>query len=330
MRILLDTNIWRYLVDAQLDNKLFSVSNKSNIKICIAPSIVVETLRMSDAVMRRRIIELQTRECWDRLMPDAYLQCEDVKREMIRVHPEWQIKNKNINLFRKLRYDWVRAKGGFWEKVRKNPEMIAQQYMRQDTSSLTKVREQLRDMRKTVSETGIKLLNTKSLQDWKGSWRNPFNGEVIEADAWRVYAEGIWRNMLSQESAFTQWLGCEIDIKFLLSYGSLDFIKFWQSEVHTQNVPREWIRAVIYGMQSERKVTDGNPTDSAISIHAMDVDLLFSADKNFISMLNWLKVEAPFKTAQGILVGAGNAGVEELLHLLSNSVLLMEGSATRH
>jgi len=64
--------------------------------------------------------------------------------------------------------------------------------------------------------------------------------------------------------------------------------------------------------------------------HAVDVDLIISADKNFISMLNLIKVEAPFNTAHGILVGAGNAGVEELLHLLSDSVLLIERSSTRH
>jgi hypothetical protein len=330
MRVLLDTNIWRYLVDSGLQNKLFQVSSKSNLKICVAPAIVVETLRMTDTATKRKIVELQTRECWVRLMPEAYLECEDVKREMIRTHPEWQLKSKNINLFRKLRYDWVRAKGGFWEKVRLNPEKVAQQFMFQDALSLEEVRKQLRDVRKTVSESSQKVLNTKSLQDWKGSWRNPLTGEVIQADAWRVYAEAIWGNMLSRESVFKEWLGCEIDLQFLLSYGALDFVKFWESDVYAHNVPREWIRAVIYGMQSERKVTDGNPTDSAISMHAVDVDLIFSADKNFISMLNWLKVEAPFQTAHGILVAGGNAGVDELLHLLSNSVLLMNSSVTRH
>lgn len=330
MRILLDTNIWRYLVDARLENKLFQVSSKSNVKICIAPAIVVETLRMSDAAMKRKIIELQTRECWDRLMPEAYLECEDVKREMIRAHPEWQLKSKNINLYRKLRYDWVRAKGGFWEKVRLHPEKIAKQYSRQDASSLEEVRKQLRDVRKTVSETGQKLLNTKSIQDWRGSWRNPLNGEVIEAEAWRVYAETIWGNMLSTESVFMEWLGCEIDLQFLLSYGALDFVKFWQTDVFARNVPREWIRAAIYGLQSERKVTDGNPTDSAIAMHAIDVDLIVSADKNFISMLNWIKVEAPFNTAHGILVGAGNAGVDELLSLLSDSTTFTLSSNIRH
>jgi len=330
MRILLDTNIWRYLVDAELGNELFQVSRQSNLKIVIAPAIVIETLRMSDASTRNKIIELQTRGCWFRLMPDAFLECEDVKREMIRVHPEWELKSKNVNLFRKLRYDWVREKGGFWEKVRKDPEKIAKFYKHQDSSVLEEVRGQLRKVRKSVLEEGAPMINTLSLKDWKGSWRNPLSGEQVIADAWRVYAELIWGNMLSSESVFKQWLGCEIDIDFLLSYGSLDHVRFWQYEVKSENVPREWIRAVIYGMQGERKVTDGNPADSAISIHALDVDLIVSADKNFIAMLNWLQDEAPFKTAHGILVPAGKSGVEEFLRMLGDSIIFSDVKSTRH
>jgi hypothetical protein len=133
--------------------------------------------------------------------------------------------------------------------------------------------------------------------------------------------------MLCQESAFKQWLGCEINIDFLLSYGAYDFVRFWQSEAVAENVPREWIRAVIYGMQSERKVTAGNPTDSQISIHAVDVDLIVSADKNFISMLNWINHEAPFRTAHGFLVSAGITGIEELFHLIRNPSHLFIGGS---
>jgi hypothetical protein len=330
MRVLLDTNVWRYIVDAGFENRLFQVTRQSNFSISIAPAIIVETLRMSDVQTRRKIIELQTRDCWNRLMPDAFLECEDVKREMMRTHPEWALKSANINLFRKLRYDWVRTKGGFWEKVRNNPERIAEQYKRQDSAALTVVRQQSREIRSKVSEKDQKMLNTSSLREWKGSWRNRISGEEVILDAWRVYAELIWRNMLSTETAFKQWLGCDFDIKFLLSYDSSEYMRFWQSEVSTEAVPREWIRASIQGMQSERKVTDGNPTDSAIATHAVDVDLIASADKNFIAMLNRLQDEAPFKTAHGLLVQAGKSGVEEFLNLLSDSNTFTLSSNTRH
>ena len=136
--------------------------------------------------------------------------------------------------------------------------------------------------------------------------------------------------MLSQESVFKQWLGCEFDIDFLLSYGALDYVRFWQSEVREELVPREWIRASVYGMQSERKVTDGNPTDSAIATHAVDVDLIASADKNFVAMLNRIQDEAPFKTAHGLLVQAGRTGIDELLQIVSSPSTFSLCSNVRH
>lgn len=249
---------------------------------------------------------------------------------MMRTHPEWELKSKNNNLFRKLRYDWVRTKGGFWERVRKDSEKVAKLYKHQDSSMLEKARRDMRDVRKSVSEKNIQMLNTNSLREWKGSWRNPLSGNIIVTDAWRVYSEVIWGNMLSRETVFKEWLGCDLDIRFLLFYGGLDFINFWQSEVRAEDVPREWIRASIYGMQSEHRVTDGNPTDSSISTHAIDVDLIFSADKNFITMLNRIQCSAPFKTAYGILVQGGKPGVDELLDLLSNTKIVTINSNFGH
>jgi hypothetical protein len=128
--------------------------------------------------------------------------------------------------------------------------------------------------------------------------------------------------MLCSETAFQQWLGCDLDINFLMSYGSSEYMRFWRSEVSAEAVPREWIRAAVHGLQSERKVTDGNPTDSAIATHAVDVDLIISADKNFITMLNRIHNEAPFRTAQGYLIRSGKEGIEDLFNLLSNPSLV--------
>jgi len=330
MLVLLDTNIWRYLVDSGFGDSLFQETRRSNKRVAIAPAVIIESLRMSDPKLRNKIIELQTRGCWERLMPDSFLECEDVKREMLRIHPEWALEEENSNLFRKLRYDWLRSKGGFWEKVRVETEKVANHYRLRDSSTLEEVRSQLRDARKSVVDTGARILNTNSLDDLKGSWRDGRTGEKIVVDAWRVYAVTIWSNMLSCESVFKQWLGCSIDIDLLVSYRASDFVRFWQGEIQQEKVPREWIRAAMYFMQSERKVTDGNPTDSAISTHAIDVDLIVSADKNFVAMLNRLQDEAPFRTAHGVLVQAGNAGIEELLQILSSSTVLMGGSKTRH
>lgn len=171
MLVLLDTNIWRYLVDGGFGDSLFQETRRSNKRVAIAPAVIIESLRMSDPKLRKKIIELQTRGCWERLMPDSFLECEDVKREMLTIHPEWALEEENSNLFRKLRYDWLRSKGGFWEKVRVETEKVANHYRLRDSSTLEEVRSQLRDARKSVVDTGNRILNTNSLDDLKGSWR---------------------------------------------------------------------------------------------------------------------------------------------------------------
>lgn len=45
-------------------------------------------------------------------------------------------------------------------------------------------------------------------------------------------------------------------------------------------------------------------------------DLVASADKNLIAFANRCHAEAPFRTAKGLLVKGGHAGVEDLLALM--------------
>jgi len=105
MRVLLDTNVWRYLVDTGYQDHLYKVTRQFGVTIVVAPIVVIESLRMSDSVLRKKIVRAQASDCWERLMPDAYLQSKDVKHVMLRLHPEWALKNKNVNEYNKLRYD---------------------------------------------------------------------------------------------------------------------------------------------------------------------------------------------------------------------------------
>jgi hypothetical protein len=237
---------------------------------------------------------------------------------MIRTHPEWISNNRNINLYRKLRYDWLRKRGGFWEQVRIKTESIALQYRKKNEADLEEVRYQSRELRSEVINSGRTILGQKSLTDVTGSWENKMTGERYAADYWRVYSEVVWGNLLNREdSVFRQWLGCDINIDYILWVGATNFVKFWQFEAESQALPREWIRAAVYALQAERKVTDGNPIDAAISTHLVDVDAVVSADKNFITAVNRIHTEAIFKTARGFQVSAGKAGMDELFSLLA-------------
>lgn len=318
MRILLDTNVWRYLVDSGLHNYLFKTIHRSPIKIVVAPTIVIETLRMGDSALRKSIVEAQTRQCWTRIMPDAYLECEELKQEIFRCRPHWSLPEKNLNRFNTLRYDWIRAKGGFWAKARQETDAVAAYYASKDTTSLERTRSQMRETRDAVLNRGEKIVVGKLLSDIPGSWTN-LDGERIAADFWRVYASAVWVTMLVENSPFRQWLDCEIDINLLLTYYGREYSDFWAHDVRVDAVPRAWIRAAMFALQSEKKITDGTPTDAAIAVHAVDVDLIVSADKNFVSMVNRCNDEAPFKMGRGLLVQSGRSGVEQLFNFISNA-----------
>lgn len=255
-------------------------------------------------------------------MPDAYLECEEVKKEMLRCRPQWALKNENVTEFRKLRYDWIRTKGGFWSKARSDTSDLAKKYQAQDVKILEMAREQSRDTREAVLYRGQVIVGEKALSDITGSWTTR-SGVKIETDFWRVYLSLVWANMLSGNTAFRQWLGCSIDVDLLLTYFADEYEEFWTYEVQQSSVPRSWIRAAMFALQSERKTTNGTPTDAAIAVHLADVDSIISADKNFVAMANRCHEEAPFGLGRAFLIQAGNQGVEQLFEYIANT----DGSA---
>lgn len=316
MRILLDTNVWRYLVDSGQHDGLYRMIHRSCVQIVVAPTILIETLRLGDSALRKKIVEVQTRDCWNRIMPDAYLECEDLKREIMRCRPQWSLPKKNTERFRNLRYDWVRAKGGFWSKARTETDAVAAQYASRDSRVLETAREQARDTRDAVLRRGQVIVGSKSLAEIPGSWTT-LGGEKVETDFWRVYASAVWETALTENSPFRQWLSCEIDINLLLTYYASEYSDFWAYEIQASAVPRAWIRAAMFALQSERKTTDGTPTDAAIAVHLPDVDLIVSADKNFVSIANRCHDEASFSIGRGFLIQAGKNGIDQLFEFIS-------------
>lgn len=315
MKVLLDTNVWRYLADSGRQSMLNSVSKRGGFQIAICPAIVNETLRIGDARLRRKVVELQTRRCWHRLMPDSYLEFEDIKSEIRRTHPEWILTSPDHSAFRKLSYNWSRATGGWWSYVRKNVDLSALQLRPRDDLIINTVRDQSRQMRRSVIQDRKPLVGNW-LPNLEGSWE--VKGETVKFEAWRVYAYTIWKNMFSSDVTARQWLGCHVDINQMLHGAPDHFFDFWHRETSATALPREWLRAAIYAMQADRKVTDGNPLDATIGVHLVDVDLVISADRNFISMIKRCHEEAPFVVADGLLIGAENAGIDDLFQMLDD------------
>lgn len=122
MRILLDTNIWRYIVAHDALGSIQRAVRKSRHEIVIASAVVYEALHTSNSALRRSLIYAMTLPCWKRLMPEAFSEAEEIKAEVVRLRPEWLLTQKDDRLYRRLRHDWSRSRGGFWDRARHDTE----------------------------------------------------------------------------------------------------------------------------------------------------------------------------------------------------------------
>ncbi len=317
VKILLDTNAWRYLVDSGRQSSLYIEAKRSGVQIAICPAILGETLRIEDKILRNKLIELQTRRCWLRLMPDAYLECEDIRKELVKSHSEWVNPSPNNSSYRKLKSSWTKTNGGWWAKLREDVDATSAKILPRDAKILSVVRKQSYEMRSQVIESKKPMVGNW-LPSLSGSL--DLNGETVRFDGWRVYAFTIWANMLHGDATVREWMGWHINIDRMIYPDFEKFQNFWLYEVKAEAVPREWLRCAIFAMQSDRKVTDGNPVDATISVHLVDVDFVISADRNFVSMIKRCHAEAPFKTSDAFLIRGGNAGVDDLFQLIHDGV----------
>ena len=71
-RVLLDSNLWRYIIDAGFQGRLLRVARHGNVILQIAPAIMFEALRLRDIPLRNRLVGLMTNRSFHRLMPEAY------------------------------------------------------------------------------------------------------------------------------------------------------------------------------------------------------------------------------------------------------------------
>src|SRR6185369_3985699 len=113
MKILLDTNVWRYIVDAGALLRLQQAAGKSRHKVVVAPAVVYEALRTGDRAVRTALVRALALPDWTRLMPEAYSEAMEVRDEVFRVRPQWQRAPADTTQQRRLQFDWKRSRNGF-------------------------------------------------------------------------------------------------------------------------------------------------------------------------------------------------------------------------
>ena len=312
MRILLDTNIWRYIVDADAVVTVQKAALRSKQRIAIAPAVLHEAARTRDPGLREALLSAMKRPTWQRLMPEAYSEALEFKDEVRRLRPEWLRPVPNLRQFNRLRRDWRACQGGAWSRVDREAELLQRldakriDRAREDAKTLRAYGMRMSDSWQTVSLQKILAKPSASLPGW--------NGEAFEP--WRFVAHDVFHHAIASGAhPYIDWLENEVDLGLML-FQSSSLVSFWLHEAQTLRMRRHWLRWAFEFLQQFRRVTDGTPVDSQVGSYLLDVDIMLSADKNLVRVAERCRNEAPFSMATSRTVPGGSAAVSAVLGAL--------------
>jgi hypothetical protein len=317
-RVLLDTNVWRYVADAGALDRLRQAAFARNIRIQVAPSTVYEALRTGDAALRARLLLVMTHRAWARLMPEVRDEAHEFLTEVRRLRPEWITAQGNREWARRLQYDWVRSTGGFWDRARETPDTEAAALTIVEEDMLGRARAQAAQARdysikaalnyETVSLANILARPARPITGWDGN----------DLEPWRIAALSVVSSIIDSQDishAFVEWLGNEVDLVGARSEVAR-WNRFWLYEVERCNMPRHWLRWAFEMLQSLRRVTDGTPCDAQLGTYLTQCDWFITGDKAFTDMVTKVGEVAPFAIGRPVMIPGGTSGVEALLRML--------------
>jgi predicted nucleic acid-binding protein len=291
MKVLLDTNLWRRVVDAGALQSLRSTARSSNAEIQIAPAVVYEMLRTPNHALRKRLVKAVTFGWWTRLMTDVFEESQDLLSVLRRRREGWLRDESDLARFHALRADWAGGRG-FWWRARKNPKQESDYLMSLEGDVLSAARAEATERRASMRHLQF---DSVSLTGWNARPRGVIPGwRGDDIEPWRLDAANIWWRALVARPDQPQldWLGPFIYVQ-AVSRAHADWNRLWFYEVTRAELPREWARWAVMFLQGLRKVTPGTPADNQIAVYAYDTDLFVSGDGAFVDIVNKVRPEAP-------------------------------------
>jgi hypothetical protein len=142
-------------------------------------------------------------------------------------------------------------------------------------------------------------------------WRD----DMVEA--WRIDSlVGMTYALALQGHAYRDWVApfVELDDGLLRSAA---WGEFWLYLADKSKLPRQWMRWAHSFAQRFRKVTPGTPGDTQLFTYFIETDVVITADKALLEILEECRPYAPCRLPQGELVPAGFPGVAHIFRLLA-------------
>lgn len=314
MKVFLDTNIWRYIADTGAFNTLVETASNNGIELVVAPALVHEVRQLRDDTLRKKILNIIASPRLVRLMPEIYLEAEDIKKIMEKYRREWLIPNPDGSECDSLIDNWTKSEGGYWEDVANDISPPVTDESQRGELEHELAQQESKEIRVRINEKKSVLpasLDLKKVYFPLSAENSEPEREFVEY--WRAQSLYLFKAEFAiYTSPYREWLDYFIEVSKIESQSDL-LAGLWYNEVSINELPREWLRGAFMYLQCFHKITSGTPGDSQLSSHLIDVDVVMSADKNFIRFAKQCRQDAPFSIAQEYLISAGSTGVEEVI-----------------
>ena len=264
-RALLDTNIWRYVVDDHSQGGLLRLARDGSYNVQIAPAVLYEALRLKDSSLRGALVRLMTNSRFHRLMPEAYSESMEILREIERIRPDWLRDAPDLRFFSRLKKDWTRRTGGFWVRCESSPQSEARYVAALDAGQMEMARADAQIARKEIIDKGWKRNPPMDKTLYGFGFPVPgWRGDMVEA--WRIESLGVMTHSLAREDgAYHDWMAPFVELDDFLLH-SAAWVEFWLYLTGKSALPRQWMRWAHRFAQRFRKVTPGAPGDAQLPL----------------------------------------------------------------
>lgn len=314
-RALLDSNIWRYVIDNGSQGRLLRLARDSRYLVQIAPSVLYEALRLKDVSKRTPLVRLMTNSRFHRLMPEAYSESMEVLREIERVRPQWLRDTPDLRFFNRLKKDWSRRTGGFWVRSANSPRSEAHYVAELEGTMMEEARVEAEVGRKEIMESPWRRIPRLDEMVIRFEYQLPgWRGDPVEA--WRVDGmDGISHGLAQRDHGYRDWMEpfIELDSGVLRSAA---WVEFWLYLSDKSALPRLWMRWAHRFVQRFRTVTPGSAADAQLFTYFIDTDVVITADRALLQILDECRPYAPCQLPEGKIVPAGPPGVADLFRIL--------------
>ncbi|MFI5840861.1 hypothetical protein ACIA8K_14255 [Catenuloplanes sp. NPDC051500] len=302
---------WSYLGDEGTAKDFDAEVKRRKSKIVMAPSTLIEVVRLSNPEVRQKIIQTLTSGPRHRLTTEVHLECLEVVSEAKRVRPKWLHQVYNAGRISSLNTYWTKT---IWsEAVNDSQRLYTYETSRLPERDLLTSRQ--RETRKQILQDKFDIRPLTALtadlsaDTIPAEFMEGWPGHPVEA--WRVMSWTLYWNQLvrvpvraiitKEDRTVADWAGAYLKLESIRSEKA-DFLRFWATDVELSNMPRNWLRWAVNVMQMNSKVTPGNPADEQHSAYLVDCDVYLSADANYVKILNEVRTDAPFSFAEPCLV----------------------------